>query len=71
MAIERKSEQCLTYLKKQEREELDEAVDELGISRADWIRQAVLEALGRRRDGIETMKAAGEYVVVGEVPASS
>lgn len=64
MAIARKSEQVLSYLKVSEREELDAAADELEVSRADYIRQCVLESLERRRQGLELVAAAGEFTVV-------
>lgn len=68
MAIKQKNEQVLTYLELGERLELDEAKDELGISRASLVRQCILEYLEKRRQGMELLHASGDFEVIGEVP---
>jgi hypothetical protein len=63
MAIKRKTEQVLTYLARDEREELDAAVTELEVSRAALVRDCILEYLEKRRQGVELVTSLGDFDV--------
>jgi hypothetical protein len=63
MAIKRKTEQVLTYLARDEREELDVAVTELEVSRASLVRDCILEYLEKRRQGVELVTSLGDFDV--------
>jgi metal-responsive CopG/Arc/MetJ family transcriptional regulator len=68
MAIQRKTEQVLTYLERGERERLDARVEEAEVSRAEWVRQAITERLDRDDNADAALEAAGDIVVVEPLP---
>lgn len=66
MAIKKRDQQMLTYVTGDERREFDEAVDELEVSRAELMRQCILDFLERRRESGELLRSAGDFTVVDQ-----